>query len=530
MNNQTKKPRRSKRTNKERQIRIISVNARGIKSKLASLKMLIAETEPDIVAIQETKLNDKEKISIANYQWIDGSRKVQKGGGVGFLVSYKILKNIVREPDPDIQTAEVKWIRMILKDQQHLCIGVYYGKQETHSAEKTLDEYNMLENRIVSYIANDTHVILLGDFNAKVGSNEKGIKNGDKIISRNGKMLLELIDHTDMVMMNATERCEGIWTRVNSQNEHERSILDYVLVSPRLATQVTDMVIDESEDHRLRSPKTKTDHNTITINLNVKFDKITVPKEQQRWKITANTDWEQFNAAVAQSPSMLQVFEHGTSSESYGKWLNILHEIANNIIGQFPTGKRKINPLLKDPEIQTAINLKKDSKAKYIQSLKNNEKDPAFLKNYYEAKEKLKEIFNEKEATRTNQQLQRMIDEGGVQSKSFWNIRRKLKKGNLQDMSAIKNMDGEREFNPDAIKEITAEYFENLYTPSEYDDFNPEWTKCIEELNKIRLELDGYEDMPYNQPLTFDETIEATKQLYGNRGVGPDQVPNEFMM
>ena len=97
-------------------------------------------------------------------------------------------------------------------------------------------------------------------------------------------------------------------------------------------------------------------------------------------------------------------------------------------------------------------------------------------------------------------------------------------------MSAVKNPDGERVFNPDDIKEITAEYFENLYTPTEYEDFNPEWTNCIEELNKIRLELSGFEDMPYNQPLTYEETLEASKQLHGNRGVGPDQVPNEFMM
>ena len=245
------------------------MNARGIKSKLTSLKTVITELEPDIIAIQETKLKEKENITIDNYKWIDGSRQKQEGGGVGFLISEGILKNIVREPKPESSAVETRWIRLILSGDHHICIGVYYGKQETHPVDKVQDEYNLLQDQINSYIMSGKHVLLVGDFNAKVGCGQEGIKDGDKNISRNGKMLLEMIGHSSMAIMNTTAVCQGKWTRVNSQNEQEKSILDYVLASPSISSAITDITIDENEDYKLFSAKTKTDHNTIVLNIDL---------------------------------------------------------------------------------------------------------------------------------------------------------------------------------------------------------------------------------------------------------------------
>ena len=70
------------------EITVVSVNARGIKSKLTSLKRIITELNPEIVALQETKLKEKEKITVAGYEWIDGNRKIRVV--VAVLVSWFI--------------------------------------------------------------------------------------------------------------------------------------------------------------------------------------------------------------------------------------------------------------------------------------------------------------------------------------------------------------------------------------------------------------------------------------------------------
>ena len=66
-----------------------------------------------------------------------------------------------------------------------------------------------------------------------------------------------------------------------------------------------------------------------------------------------------------------------------------------------------------------------------------------------------------------------IAETGGVNSRTFWGLRKKIVKGNLEDLYAVKTEEGDRIFNSDAIKEYTANYYENLFTQSEVEDFCP---------------------------------------------------------
>ena len=110
-----------------------------------------------------------------------------------------------------------------------------------------------------------------------------------------------MIQNTNMTLMNAQPVCQGKWTRVNSKKPEERSVLDYVLVSPSLSTSITSMVIDEDESHKLVSQKTKTDHNTIIFEMNINLEKINAPEARGKWKINPSTDWTQFENTAARS-------------------------------------------------------------------------------------------------------------------------------------------------------------------------------------------------------------------------------------
>ena len=99
---------------------MITINARGIKSKLPSLKRILTELEPEIVALQETHLKEKEKIVVSGYQWIEieGNRKNRSGRGVGFLIQNNIIKNVIREPTSQIpDKMELRWIRLPLANE-----------------------------------------------------------------------------------------------------------------------------------------------------------------------------------------------------------------------------------------------------------------------------------------------------------------------------------------------------------------------------------------------------------------------------
>ncbi len=500
---------------------------------MVSLKKITAELEPHIIALQETNLKNEEKLSLPGYVWIEGNRKWQDGGGVGFLLLQSVVKNITREPTTSLpDKMELRWIRIILTDNQQLCIGVFYGKQESYSSENTQNEYTYLQNTISSYIAQGTHVIILDDFNAKVGNDNCGVPGNDPTVSRNGRMLRQLIESSFMVLGNASPVCKGIWTRVNSQKTSEKSVLDYVLFSPSLTQSVTNMVIDEQEYYKFHSPRKKSDHNTFIVELQLTFNPIKISNPMPAsWKIQDKTDWISFNNSAALSPIINNSYPGiGESSTSFvTKWVASLHAIATEIIGKRTIGKPR-RPFKDDPEIEAALCAKKDAKESYIASLRNNIHDPALLNKYQETKSDLNNVFLSKEADVIDAKLKLIVNNGGINSRNFWGIRRKLVRNSLEDLHAVKNDKGVRLFHPEETKDFTADYYEGLLTPQQASNFNSVWTKCIENLNSIRLTLDVDGDLPHNLGLRLEETVNASLQLKGNKSCGPDLIPNEFFI
>ena len=111
------------------------------------------------------------------------------------------------------------WIRIQLK-RKKLCL--FYGKQESKNNNTTLDEeFKIIERHLYEYIANNqNHILLLGDFNAKIGNGEQGIPNGDPIITPNGKRLINLTNNFNLKILSKSPKCKGKWTRINSKTMH----------------------------------------------------------------------------------------------------------------------------------------------------------------------------------------------------------------------------------------------------------------------------------------------------------------------
>ena len=177
-NQKNKRTRRSNRQKTSKMLNIIYSNARGIKSKTKSINEILFQTQCDIFAITETNLKDKEKVNINGYTWA-GKNRASEGGGIGFLINKKIEAAIIIEQQENTNT-EIMWIRIQLKRKETRFIGLIYGKQERNN-NATLDkEFKIIERHLYQYIANNqNHILLLGDFNAKIGNGEQGIPNGD---------------------------------------------------------------------------------------------------------------------------------------------------------------------------------------------------------------------------------------------------------------------------------------------------------------------------------------------------------------
>ena len=105
-------------------------------------------------------------------------------------------------------------------------------------------------------------VILFMDGNGKIGI------LGEEA-SRNGKMLLEVFEECDLVIMNQSEKCTGAITRENRKKKDEKSAIDFLVVSQDVEDNIQKVTIDEKGNY-LVSGSSPSDHNSFLVKLNLK--------------------------------------------------------------------------------------------------------------------------------------------------------------------------------------------------------------------------------------------------------------------
>ena len=125
-------------------------------------------------------------------------------------------------PDETITDTHLEIIWIKTKAYPPLYIGAYYGKQENCKLAEINEEYERLSNSICGKNTCDKEIILMGDFNAKLEIEKECMKQNQ---SRNGKLLYQLLETTGMTTINTQREHIGTWTRVNTSNANEKSII-----------------------------------------------------------------------------------------------------------------------------------------------------------------------------------------------------------------------------------------------------------------------------------------------------------------
>ena len=107
----------------------------------------------------------------------------------------------------------------------------------------------------------------------------------------------DLTNNFNLKILNKSPKRKGKWTRINTKNENEKSIIDYALCTQTLYTNMNTIMINEEESYKLNR-KNKTDHNLIKIEI-IKNTSIVKKKiENKQWKINSNTNWTRFRKAT----------------------------------------------------------------------------------------------------------------------------------------------------------------------------------------------------------------------------------------
>ena len=103
-----------------------------------------------------------------------------------------------------------------------------YGPQENVTPNSELKKlYESISDQADIGKENNQQIIILGDFNAKIGNY---IKNNKETITKGGRHLKRLVEKQNLCIVNGESNiCEG-WTREQGE---EKSVIDYVITTKK---------------------------------------------------------------------------------------------------------------------------------------------------------------------------------------------------------------------------------------------------------------------------------------------------------
>ena len=271
-------------------INILYANVRGIKKKVSSLESALQSHGTHIATLVETKLGTIPP-RIEGYHWLTRN-KCTGTGGIAILIRDDLANKVKGTNHLDQGDSEVLWVEVATTPSPTF-IGVYYGPQENSPSEEVERQYQTLTNHLIT-LSQQGNVILTGDFNAKVSINHKATTQK---LSRNGKLLEKMLE-TSKCTAISLQSSTGLWTRVNTANKNEKSVIDYVITPENQQSNVEHIQVDVAGAFRIRGDS-DSDHNTILTTLKVKQPR--TETSIQVWDINNKEGWTAFNNQIQEA-------------------------------------------------------------------------------------------------------------------------------------------------------------------------------------------------------------------------------------
>ena len=375
-----------------------------------------------------------------------------------------------------------------------------YAPSTNHSDDEIEDFYNQLQS-VKDSIHNKNQVIIMGDFNAKVGegaSKDQGLgPHGIGKRNESGEKLLGFCQANGMNILNTwfKNHIRRKWTWI-SPDKATKNQIDYILVSKDWFSSVIDCKVkpgaDCDSDHRLLCAKMKikgfkkscTDSPPTRYNL----DKLLQPEIKDQYTIETNNRFEILSQIVEEKPP----------EELWQEIKLIYHETAEKILGKQKNKKSK--PWIS----QETIDMADQKKA----ARKSNNSDE-----YDRLKREIKKQLKEDKAKWLENECEQ-IDEFDRKNKSkdMFDKIRKVQRNEFQvKQITVNNEAGQPIVDPDLIMKRWEQYGEKLFKTSSHSD---------------KTKIEDFEQEP---PPLISEVESALKTIKVGKSPGLDNIPAELL-
>ena len=491
---------------------IFSLNLAGIQSKLSSFKQEIRRTNSALFTAQETHYATKGKASFEGFEVFETIRKHKEKGGT-MIGAHKALKPVLITQYDDTFELLVIEINVANKDVRVIS---GYGPQENFLATERVAFYEALEEEIIKAELSGKSIIVEADFNAKLG--QDFIPNDPHNMSPNGKLLSGIIRRQNLTVLNGHVKCVGTITRErDTTNVTQRSAISFVLVSEDLVQNVESVLIDEKQEFApTRITKTKnavekkeSDHNVILTRLKLEWSKYVKEETNNLFNLKNKDGQKMFKEATTNNNEYLsKVFsEESDLNTATEKFLKKLNKVLHKCFRKIEIKKTKRHALH-----DTLYNRWREVKTKL---------DPQSKQETIELEEKLANEYLKK-VEDAAKEIE--CDEGGVSTKSLWDLKKKLCPQVRDPPTAMVDDKGNLVKSDERIKELAIKTFQKRL---ENRPMKEELKHIKEGKEKLALKLMDVAKKNKTPPWTMNNLMTVLRQLKKNKSRDPLGLANE---
>ena len=188
------------------------------------------------------------------------------------------------------------------------------------------------------------------------------------------------------------------------------------------------ILIDDQETYKMKGPK-KSDSNTFIIDIEKTINRNKIHPKYS-WEINNNTNWNTYKNAIENK------IEYDLAT-NYQELEQIAYSTTMKTISMC---KYNSNILYNNKNIYTARQQKPIAKKELQKAIKT--KNNTEINNQHRVtKENVKKINTDYETEEALKKLNNITENGGTNSKQFWNLVRSIKRNNTEDMYFLVNIE-----------------------------------------------------------------------------------------
>ena len=488
---------------------IMYANIQGFSGKKTSLQHSISALNADVILLAETM---SRKISLKGCQCVCPKESVGQNVAVVLSGSIKSCKKMkLYEPNEIINMIGV---RLDIKGVGVRFYTAHLKQQSTTSRDDIAKQFDEIINQFRSANYGREAMLIVFDANVHVGS--EGINGCEDVQDWGGQKLLSLVRNEGLTIINNSEKCEGLVTRVDPRNGSKTTI-DLAICNTFMVNDVLKMSIDENEKWRLKKygkKVTQTDHNTITLELKVKNCQLEQNKNQnkelmKRYNFRNEEARKRMQDNIHHDPVINTFFSNAACDINKDLDNFIVHW--NNLIDRsFDSVKPSKNrrPGV-DPEVKTLL--------KEEMFIRNNVKENVERgKKLAEIQKRISEKIAENVSMEMEGKVKAVIESKQPQTKVF-SVRRDMKKTHNMDFP-LKDSSGVMQVSRSGVDKVIGDHFKKVFAQNPVPD-EPLWEEYWKIVDDIFHLIDVITGSVYridDEP-TFKEIDTILREMSANK-------------